>query len=33
MVRGHKVLHLRRQQQRLIDLPRAECLAHAKDRI
>jgi signal transduction histidine kinase len=33
MVFGHKVLHLRRQQQRLIDLPGAECLAHAQDRI
>jgi hypothetical protein len=29
MVLGHKILHRRWQKQRLIDLPGAECLAHA----
>src|SRR5208337_1572438 len=29
MVLGHEVAHRRRQKQRLIDLPGAECLAHA----
>src|SRR6202011_3470442 len=29
MVLGHKILHCRWQKQRLIDLPGAECLAHA----
>jgi hypothetical protein len=30
MVLGHEVAHRRRQKQRLIDLPGAECLAHAR---
>ena len=30
MVLGHEVPHHRRQKQRLIDLPGAECLAHAQ---
>jgi hypothetical protein len=29
MALGHKILHPRGQKQRLIDLPGAECLAHA----
>ena len=29
MVLGHEILHPRGQKQRLIDLPGAECLAHA----
>jgi hypothetical protein len=29
MVRRNEVMHRRGQKQRLIDLPRAECLAHA----
>jgi hypothetical protein len=33
MVLGDEVLHQRRQQQRLIDLPGAKCLAHPQDRI
>jgi hypothetical protein len=33
MVFGHEVPHRRRKQQRLIDLPHTECLAHAAKRI
>src|SRR6516165_1527549 len=32
MALGNEIRHCHRQQQRLIDLPRAKCLAHAKGR-
>ena len=33
MARSNEVLHRRRQKQRFVNLPRAECLAHALGRI